>query len=106
MAREWFSLARVSLEGVSVSDGFSDGFVGDPHVGAEFLYGEELVFGFVEGGFDFHDQVAAVAFTFAGDELDVFGVDADSGEAGFHFFGFACSTKVGKQNETFSVGGR
>ena len=64
------------------------------------------MFGFVEGGFDVQDQVAAVAFTFAGDELDVFGVDADSGEAGFHFCGSACPKKVGKQNETFSVGGR
>ncbi|KMQ71024.1 hypothetical protein [Chryseobacterium koreense] len=38
-----------------IGDEFSDGFVGDPHVGAKFLYGEELVFGFVEGGLDFQD---------------------------------------------------
>ena len=50
-------------EGVrgSVEDEFADGFVGDAHVGAEFLYVEELVFGFSEGSFDFQDQVAAVA---------------------------------------------
>ncbi|KMQ70184.1 hypothetical protein ACM44_13675 [Chryseobacterium koreense CCUG 49689] len=86
----WFSLARVSLEGVSVADDFSNGLVGDPHVGAEFLYGEELVFGFVEGGLDFQDQVAAVAFTFAGDELDVFGIDADAGSSWFHRCSFLC----------------
>lgn len=74
----------------SVEDEIADGFVGDSHVGAEFVYGEELVFGFVEGSFDFQDQVSAVAFTFSGDELDVFRVDADSGEAGFHRFSFVC----------------
>ena len=69
-------------------DEILDGFVGDSHVGAEFVDGEELVFGFVEGSFDFHDQVTAVALAFSGDELYVFRVDADSGEAGFHRFCF------------------
>ncbi|MCG2779420.1 MAG: hypothetical protein L6264_00605 [Weeksellaceae bacterium] len=51
---------RAGVRG-SVEDEFADGFVGDSHVGAELMYGEELVFRFVEGSFDFQDQVAAVA---------------------------------------------
>ena len=78
---EWFS---------GLVDEFADGFVGDSHVGAEFVDGEELVCGFVEGSFDFQDQVTAVALAFSGDELDVFRVDADSGEAWFHRFCFVC----------------
>ena len=69
---------------------FADGFVGDSHVGAEFLYGEGLMVFFLEYFFDFENEFAAGAFTSAGDELDVFRVDTDSGEAGFHRFCFVC----------------
>ena len=69
-------------------DEILDGFVGDSHVGAEFVDGEGLMVFFFECFFDFENEFAAGAFTSAGDELDVFRVDADSGEAGFHLFCF------------------
>ena len=69
-------------------DEILDGFVRDAHVGAEFLYGEGLMVFFLEYFFDFENEFAAGAFTSAGDELDVFRVDTDSGEAGFHRFCF------------------
>ena len=76
---EWFS---------GLVDEFADGFVRDAHVVAEFLYGERLMVFFLEYFFDFENEFAAEAFTSAGDELDVFRVDADSGEAWFHRFCF------------------
>ena len=72
----------------SVSDDFLHGFVGNAHIGAEFLYGEDLMFLFVQRGFYFQDQIAAVAFTFSGDALDVFGVNAEAGDPAFHGFVF------------------
>ena len=63
-------------------------FQGDTHVGAEFVDGEGLMVFFLEYFFDFENEFAAGAFTSAGDELDVFRVDTDSGEAWFHRFCF------------------
>ncbi|WP_447951114.1 hypothetical protein [Chryseobacterium koreense] len=94
------------MRGISVSDDFFDGLVGDAYVGAEFLDGEDLVFFLIECFLNSDDQTAAVALTFTGNELDVLGVDADSGGSGFHRFGFPYSAKFGKQNETVSVGVR
>ena len=54
------------------------------------MYGEGLMVFFFECFFDFENEFAAGAFTSAGDELDVFRVDTDSGEAGFHRFCFVC----------------
>ena len=76
---EWFS---------GLVDEFADGFVEDSHVGAEFVDGEGLMVFFLEYFFDFENEFAAGAFTSAGDELDVFRVDTDSGESGFHRFCF------------------
>ncbi|MCP2038345.1 hypothetical protein [Chryseobacterium sp. HSC-36S06] len=64
------------------------------------------MFGFVKGGFDFQDQIAAVALAFSGDALDVFGVNAEAGDSGFASFIFLCGTKFGNPNEYLSVGGR
>ena len=75
---------------------FADGFVRDAHVGAEFLYGEGLMVFFFECFFDFENEFAAGAFTSAGDELDVFRVDTDSGEAGFPSLLFCLLNKVWK----------
>lgn len=61
----------------SVFDEFLDGFVGKAHVGAELVNGEDLMCGFVEGRFYFQNETAAVALTFAGDALDIFGVNAE-----------------------------
>ncbi|MBH1959607.1 MAG: hypothetical protein I8H68_05815 [Flavobacteriia bacterium] len=58
----------------SVYDEFLDGFVGEAHVGAEFLDGEDLMSGFVKGGFYFQNQITAVVFTFSGDALDLWGI--------------------------------
>lgn len=54
------------------------------HVQAEFLYGDELVIGFLEVVFDLVDDIPAVALTFASDALDVFGVDAKARDSWFH----------------------
>lgn len=59
------------------------------HVIAELLGGEHLVWRFVQGVFNLVDQSAAVAFAFSGNALDVFWVDADPGNSGFHDFVFA-----------------
>ena len=46
------------------------------------------------------DQVAAVAFAFAGDALDVFGADAESDRSGF-IMPWSCTTKIGNQTDVF-----
>lgn len=77
MLKEWSS-------GDLVGDVFLDGGEGDAEVGAEFFGGDDLVFFFVEGFSDLVDEVAAVAFTFASDALDVFWVNAKAGDSRFH----------------------
>ena len=67
-----------------VFDEFLNGFVGDSHVSAEFLNGEELVRRFVKGSFDFQNKIPAVALAFSGDALDVFGIDTEAVDPGFH----------------------
>lgn len=56
----------------------------EAHVGAKLCHGDELVIGFLEVVSDFVDEVTAVAFTFARDALDVFGVNAEARDSGFH----------------------
>lgn len=75
-------------QSASVFDEFLNGFVWNSHVGAEFLNSDELVGRFVKGGFDFMNKITAVALAFSGDALDVFGVNAEPGNSGFHRFGF------------------
>ena len=75
---------------VSVDDELLHRFVGNAHIGTELLDGEDLVFRFVQRLFDFMDQSAAVSFAFSQDALYVFGIDADSGDSGFHRFVFLC----------------
>ena len=79
----------------SVFDEFLDGFVGEAHVGAELMDREDLMSGFVEGGFDFQNETAAVALAFAGDALDVFGVNAEAGDSGFHRLFFFAEQSLG-----------
>ena len=50
----------------------------EAHVGAKLCHGDELVIGFLEVVSDFVDEVTAVALAFAGDALDVFGVNAEA----------------------------
>ncbi len=57
---------------------------GEAHVGAEFFDGEELVVFFAQCGFDGVDQIPAVTLVFAGDALDIFGIDAETNGSGFH----------------------
>jgi len=40
--------------------------------------------GFLEVVFDFVDEVTAIAFTFTGDALDIFGVNAEARDSWFH----------------------
>ncbi len=54
------------------------------HVGTEFPDGNELMIGFVEMDSDLKEETTAVALTFARDALNVFRVNADSGELRFH----------------------
>lgn len=51
------------------------------------------MFRFVQRLFDFMDQSAAVSFAFSQDALNVFGIDADSGDSGFHRFVFSLLNK-------------
>ena len=68
----------------SVFDKFLDGFVRNAYVGAEFLDGKELVGRFVQGFLDGVDQAPAIALALSGDALDVFWINAEAGDPGFH----------------------
>ena len=48
----------------------------------------------MEGGFNFKNEIPAVAFAFPRNALDVFGINADSGKSGFHYWQFV-STNFG-----------
>ena len=72
----------------SVGNKFLNRGKGDAEVGGEFFDGDDLVFLFVECSSDFVDEVAAVAFAFASDALDVFWVNAETSDSWFHKFCF------------------
>ena len=55
-----------------------------PHVGAEFLYRDELMVGLIKNDFDFLNEITAVPFTFASDALNVFWVNAKARDFGSH----------------------
>ena len=58
----------------------------------------------IQGFSDLMNQVTAVAFTFAGDALNVFGIDTKPCNSGFHRSVVLCFTKFKKQNEFLTVG--
>ena len=72
------------------------------HVGAEFFDGDQLVIAFIEVDLNFQEEITAVAFTFAGDALDVFGVDAKPDESGFH--GSVLQFRKGCEKESGNIG--
>ena len=81
----------VNLKEVLVGDERLYGMQGDAEVSAEFFKGDDLVFFFVEWFSDIMHEITAVAFTSSGDALDVFGVDAEARDSGFHNY---CSLVV------------
>lgn len=73
-------------EGNLVGDEVLYCFVGNAHVEGKFFYREDLMVGFLEGFFDGVQQIAAIPFTFTGNTLNIFGIDANTGHPGFHRF--------------------
>ena len=79
---------------MSVQDVFANLIRREVEVGGEFEPGDGMMGLLAQGGSDAVHEIAAVALTFAGNALDVFGVDAKPGGSGFHMCGFV-STKFG-----------
>lgn len=76
-----------------------------PDIGAKFLYRNHLVFLFVQRLLYFAEHFPAVALASSGNKLDVFRVNAEPGDSGFHRSAFL-SPKFVKPNGYFSVGFR
>jgi len=73
----------------SVQDEFTDLVGREIEVGGEFEPGDGVMGLFAQGGSDAVHEVTAVALAFAGDSLNVLGVNAEAGRAWFHGFGFS-----------------
>ena len=67
-----------------VGEDLADGGGVQAGPGAEFINGDELVVLLVEAAPDDVHDLAAMALTAASDELNVFGVNAEPGDALFH----------------------
>jgi len=84
-------------EVVLTKNQMGDLIVSNAGVVTEFIKGEEFVVEFAQLFFDFLHQPCALPVALTGNELDVFGVDADSGGSGSHFFdsvvGFCCLSR-------------
>lgn len=75
----------------SVIDHFFDVVKWNAHVVAEFFDGQDLMVGLTQRRFYGLYKAAAVALAFAGDALDVFGIDAEADGSGFHNALVLCS---------------
>lgn len=75
---------------VSVIDHFLDVVKWNAHVQAEFFDGQDLMVGLTQRRFYGLYKAAAVALAFAGDALDVFGVNAEADGSGFHEVVYWC----------------
>ena len=69
---------------MSVQDVFADLVRGEVKVGGEFEPGDGMMGLLAQGGSDPLHEVTAVALAFAGDSLNVLGVNAEAGWSGFH----------------------
>ena len=69
---------------MSIQDVFADLVGRQVEVGGEFKPGDGMMGLLAQGGSDTVHEVTAVALAFAGDSLDVFGVNAEAGRYGFH----------------------
>lgn len=73
----------------SVHEEFADLVWREVKVGGEFEPGDGMMGLLAQGGSDAVHEITAVALTFAGNALDVLGVNAKAGRAWFHGFGFS-----------------
>jgi len=68
---------------ILLPDDLGNLLLGDPKIGAQFVYGEQLVLFLFELGFNLPKQGPGITFTPSGEEHNIFWVDADTVE-GFH----------------------
>jgi len=75
----------------------------NPHILTELLKSHQLMLLFIKMLLYFLNQVTAVAFTFSGDDLDVFRINAQSCQLGSHSTASKFTIKMQQIPETFSV---